>query len=130
MSSQTRHQSLPFALLFFLAFSFLKPSQQNQSFLAFLQGGLVNNIEHRVQEAQEYVEQAKESVPKCKKFKKTSKRVRDEMHTFLGLTCYLSSPLSTFSSPLLPTLHRPHTPPHPPCPAPSPPLQLASPRGR
>ncbi|CAF97409.1 unnamed protein product, partial [Tetraodon nigroviridis] len=38
------------------------------------QGGLVNNIERRVQEAQDYVEKAKESVPQCKKFKKTSKR--------------------------------------------------------
>lgn len=44
--------------------------------LFFVQGELVNNIERSVLEAQEYVEQAKESIPKCKKFKKTSKRVR------------------------------------------------------
>lgn len=44
--------------------------------LIFVQGELVNNIERSVLEAQEYVEQAKESIPKCKKFKKTSKRVR------------------------------------------------------
>lgn len=82
------------------------------SLFAFLQGGLVNNIEHRVQEAQEYVEQAKESVPKCKKFKKTSKRVRDEMHTFLEMTCYLSSPpLFLFFSPLS---HSAPLPTHPP----------------
>ncbi|KAM8769449.1 syntaxin-1A isoform 1-T1 [Acanthopagrus schlegelii] len=59
------------------------------------QGGLVNNIERRVLEAQDYVEQAKDNFPKCKKFKKTSKRVRCKMQ----LTHYLSffSPLS-FSS--------------------------------
>ncbi|KAG7215602.1 hypothetical protein INR49_022128 [Caranx melampygus] len=34
------------------------------------QGELVNNIERSVLEAQEYVEQAKESIPKCKKFKR------------------------------------------------------------
>lgn len=45
-------------------------------FLFFMQGELVNNIERSVLEAQEYVGQAKDSIPKCKKFKKTSKRVR------------------------------------------------------
>lgn len=95
------------------------------SLFAFLQGGLVNNIEHRVQEAQEYVEQAKESVPKCKKFKKTSKRVRDELHTFLGLTCYLPPRSLPFLLPCFPLCT-----PTPLYPAPSPPLQLASPRGR
>lgn len=59
------------------------------------QGGLVNSIERRVQEAQEYVEQAKENVPKCKKLKKTSKRVRVETHTFLKLTCISLLPPST-----------------------------------
>jgi len=43
--------------------------------LIFVQGGLVNNIERRVLEAQDYVEGAKELIPKCKKFKKTSRRV-------------------------------------------------------
>ncbi|KAM7399234.1 hypothetical protein PAMP_018520 [Pampus punctatissimus] len=38
------------------------------------QGELVNNIERSVVQAHEYVEQAKETIPKCKKFKKTSKR--------------------------------------------------------
>ncbi|XP_065816743.1 syntaxin-1A isoform X3 [Labrus bergylta] len=38
------------------------------------QGELVNNIERSVQEAQEHVDQAKETIPKCKKFKKTSRR--------------------------------------------------------
>ncbi|XP_019943876.1 syntaxin-1A isoform X4 [Paralichthys olivaceus] len=42
------------------------------------QGELVNNIEQSVLGAQEYVEQAKERIPKCKKFKKTSKRVLAE----------------------------------------------------
>lgn len=41
-----------------------------------VQGELVNNIERSVLEAQEYVEQAKESIPKCQKYKKTGKRVR------------------------------------------------------
>lgn len=126
MSSQTRHKSLSFTLLFF-GILFLN-HHSRMSLFTFLQGGLVNNIEHRVQEAQEYVEQAKESVPKCKKFKKTSKRVRDKMHTFLGLTCSLP-PLFLFFSPASHSAP-PHTPPHPPFPAPSPPLQLASPRGR
>lgn len=45
-----------------------------------VQGGLVNNIEQRVLEAQDYVEQAKESIPKCKKIKKTSRRVRYETY--------------------------------------------------
>ncbi|XP_053277917.1 syntaxin-1A isoform X1 [Pleuronectes platessa] len=39
------------------------------------QGELVNNIEHSVLGAQEYVEQAKDRIPKCKKLKKTSSRV-------------------------------------------------------
>ncbi|CAG6002245.1 unnamed protein product [Menidia menidia] len=38
------------------------------------QGGLVHNIERSVLGAQEYVEEAKERIPKCKKFKKTGKR--------------------------------------------------------
>ncbi|XP_069562425.1 syntaxin-1A isoform X2 [Brachyistius frenatus] len=38
------------------------------------QGELVNNIERSVSEAQEYVEEAKERIPKCKKFKKSSRR--------------------------------------------------------
>ncbi|KAF0030382.1 hypothetical protein F2P81_017113 [Scophthalmus maximus] len=38
------------------------------------QGELVNNIERSVLEAHEYVEHAKEGIPKCKKFKKTSRR--------------------------------------------------------
>lgn len=39
----------------------------------------MNNIERRVLEAQEYVEQATERIPKCKKFKKTSRRVRGKV---------------------------------------------------
>ncbi|XP_034460264.1 syntaxin-1A isoform X1 [Hippoglossus hippoglossus] len=39
------------------------------------QGELVNNIEQSVLGAQEYVEQAKDRIPKCKKLKKTSRRV-------------------------------------------------------
>ncbi|XP_061638505.1 syntaxin-1A isoform X3 [Phyllopteryx taeniolatus] len=38
------------------------------------QGELVNNIERVVWEAQDYVKQAKDTIPKCKKFKKTSRR--------------------------------------------------------
>ncbi|XP_060928942.1 syntaxin-1A isoform X4 [Limanda limanda] len=38
------------------------------------QGELVNNIEQSVLGAQEYVEQAKDRIPKCKKLKKTSSR--------------------------------------------------------
>ncbi|XP_053176718.1 syntaxin-1A isoform X3 [Scomber japonicus] len=38
------------------------------------QGVLVNNIEQSVVGAQEYVEEAKENIPKCKKFKKAGKR--------------------------------------------------------
>ncbi|XP_034723166.1 syntaxin-1A isoform X2 [Etheostoma cragini] len=38
------------------------------------QGELVNNIERSVLDAYEFVEQAKENIPKCKKFKKTGKR--------------------------------------------------------
>ncbi|XP_033832377.1 syntaxin-1A isoform X3 [Periophthalmus magnuspinnatus] len=37
------------------------------------QGDLVNNIEHCVLGAQNYVENAKENIPKCKKFKKPKK---------------------------------------------------------
>ncbi|XP_055022765.1 syntaxin-1A [Boleophthalmus pectinirostris] len=37
------------------------------------QGDLVNNIEHCVSGAQNYVENAKENIPKCKKFKKPKK---------------------------------------------------------
>lgn len=83
------------------------------SSLVFVQGGLVNSIEQRVLEAQEYVEQAAESIPKCKKFKKTSRRVRCEMHTFYKLTHYFSffslfpfcfSLLSTSRSPIIPPL--------------------------
>ncbi|XP_061538557.1 syntaxin-1A isoform X2 [Phycodurus eques] len=40
------------------------------------QGELVNNIERVVWEAQDYVKQAKDTIPKCKKLKKTSRRVR------------------------------------------------------
>lgn len=57
--------------------------------LIFVQGGLVNNIERSVLEAQEYVERAKESIPKCKKFKKTSRRVRCNIHTVYKLTLML-----------------------------------------
>ncbi|XP_023207022.1 syntaxin-1A-like isoform X1 [Xiphophorus maculatus] len=39
------------------------------------QGELVNNVQRSVLGAQEYVEEAKERIPKCKKFKKTSRRV-------------------------------------------------------
>ncbi|XP_035477608.2 syntaxin-1A isoform X2 [Scophthalmus maximus] len=45
------------------------------------QGELVNNIERSVLEAHEYVEHAKEGIPKCKKFNKTSRRVRCNLHT-------------------------------------------------
>ncbi|XP_061538559.1 syntaxin-1A isoform X4 [Phycodurus eques] len=38
------------------------------------QGELVNNIERVVWEAQDYVKQAKDTIPKCKKLKKTSRR--------------------------------------------------------
>uniref|UniRef100_A0A669CVH0 Syntaxin-1A n=1 Tax=Oreochromis niloticus TaxID=8128 RepID=A0A669CVH0_ORENI len=38
------------------------------------QGNLVNNIERCVMEAQDYVEQGKDNIPKCKKFKKTNRR--------------------------------------------------------
>ncbi|TKS80957.1 Syntaxin-1A Neuron-specific antigen HPC-1 [Collichthys lucidus] len=38
------------------------------------QGGLVNNIERMVLESLDYVGHAKESIPKCKKFKRTGKR--------------------------------------------------------
>lgn len=41
-----------------------------------LQGELVNNIERNVLEAQEHVVQAKDGIPKCKKFKKSGMRVR------------------------------------------------------
>ncbi|XP_049432374.1 syntaxin-1A isoform X1 [Epinephelus fuscoguttatus] len=53
------------------------------------QGALVNNIERSVLAAHEYVEQTKENIPKCKKFKKTGKRVRCKMHTFYQLTHYI-----------------------------------------
>lgn len=71
------------------------------------QGGLVDNIEQRVQESQDYVERAKDFIPKCKKFKKTSKRVRRNANTSsaqLTLSClFLSSrpPLLLLSCPLL-----------------------------
>lgn len=35
----------------------------------------MNNIEHCVLGTQNYVEQAKENIPKCKKFKKPKKKV-------------------------------------------------------
>lgn len=90
------------------------------SSLVFVQGGLVNSIEQRVLEAQEYVEQAAESIPKCKKFKKTSRRVRCKMHTFYKLTHYFSFfpsflSASPFSLPLVHPLFLPF---------PSPPLHL------
>lgn len=44
-----------------------------------MQGGLVNIIEHCVLGAQNYVEHAKENLPKCQKFKKPSKRVRQSI---------------------------------------------------
>lgn len=48
----------------------------DQCFLFFsVQGDLVNCIERCVVEAQDYVEEAKDRIPQCKKFKKTSKRV-------------------------------------------------------
>ncbi|XP_018557628.1 syntaxin-1A isoform X1 [Lates calcarifer] len=65
------------------------------------QGGLVNNIERSVLEAQEYVERAKESIPKCKKFKKTSRRVRCNIHTVYKLTLMLLFLFSLFLSFLL-----------------------------
>lgn len=43
--------------------------------LFFVQGDLVNCIERCVVEALDYVEEAKDRIPQCKKFKKTSKRV-------------------------------------------------------
>ncbi|KAI9538710.1 Syntaxin-1A [Dissostichus eleginoides] len=39
-----------------------------------INGELVNNIERSVLGAHEYVQQAKDNIPKCKKFKKTGKR--------------------------------------------------------
>ncbi|XP_042342995.1 syntaxin-1A isoform X1 [Plectropomus leopardus] len=47
------------------------------------QGELVNQIERNVLETHDYVEQAKENIPKCKKFKKTGKRVRNKMKHIL-----------------------------------------------
>lgn len=77
----------------------------------FVQGGLVNNIERRVLEAHEYVGKAAESIPKCKKFKKTSRRVRCKMRTFwhtdsLFLSfppSFLSASSSSSHSPITPT---------------------------
>lgn len=71
-----------------------------------MQGGLVDNIEQRVQEAQDYVEEAKEGIPKCKKFKKTGKRVRSKMLIFSTVTHYfsffpLSAPVTVFPFSLL-----------------------------
>lgn len=72
------------------------------------QGGLVDNIEQRVQEAQDYVEKAKDFIPKCKKFKKTGKRVRrDTSRRSAQLTlCCCFSPL--FLPPLLSSPWPPH----------------------
>ncbi|XP_051935232.1 syntaxin-1A isoform X2 [Hippocampus zosterae] len=57
------------------------------------QGELVNNIERSVWEAQDYVEEAKDTIPKCKKFKKTSRRVR-ATHKIRKLTPpFLLSPI-------------------------------------
>ncbi|XP_045929207.1 syntaxin-1A isoform X1 [Micropterus dolomieu] len=78
------------------------------------QGELVNNIERRVLEAQEYVEQAKENIPKCKKFKKTSRRVRCKMHTLYKLTHYFSFFPFFLSPSLLPLLSPSHSPIIPP----------------
>ncbi|XP_068173971.1 syntaxin-1A-like isoform X1 [Antennarius striatus] len=78
------------------------------------QGGLVNNIERRVLEAQEYVEGAKEGIPKCKKFKKTGKRVRCKMFVFHKVAHYFSfSPLSCLRLcfPILSISHSPIIPP-------------------
>ena len=119
----------------------------------FVQGGLVNNIERRVLEAQDYVEQAKDNFPKCKKFKKTSKRVRCKMQLTHYLSFFLPSFLLLSLLPCLPPSHSPIIPPlsphllsiciHllllllllllPPHLAPTscvPPLQLTSPRGK
>ncbi|XP_039643047.1 syntaxin-1A isoform X1 [Perca fluviatilis] len=72
------------------------------------QGELVNNIERSVLDAYEFVEQAKENIPKCKKFKKTGKRVRFKKQTFYQLTHYFlffsSSSFSLSASPFLSSL--------------------------
>ncbi|XP_067363528.1 syntaxin-1A isoform X3 [Channa argus] len=72
------------------------------------QGELVNNIERSVLQAQEYVEQAKESIPKCKKFKKTGRRVRSKIFTVYKLTLtsfFFSFPLSFLLSILFSFTH-------------------------
>uniref|UniRef100_A0AAV2J5B1 Syntaxin-1A n=1 Tax=Knipowitschia caucasica TaxID=637954 RepID=A0AAV2J5B1_KNICA len=64
--------SLP-GSLFKLFISIQKKCTEHKK--AYGQGDLVNNIEHCVLGAQNYVENAKENIPKCKKFKKPKKKV-------------------------------------------------------
>ncbi|XP_039643056.1 syntaxin-1A isoform X2 [Perca fluviatilis] len=59
------------------------------------QGELVNNIERSVLDAYEFVEQAKENIPKCKKFKKTGKRTYTARPA--AVVCLAASSIHSFT---------------------------------